>query len=774
LSIRLATFVSSWAGFVATWRRLIVVATLLLICLFAFTGPAVPYDNTRERFFLLDDPALEDYQQLLELFGDQEYITVAVEQSKPDGDIFEPEALRVIEKITSFLDSHRFVSQVSSILSFQHIRSADDTLSTQLLIDDVMGLIESGDTARLEEIRAIVRSEDLAAGALVSEDLRHTRISARVEYRSDTAEHKVILSRELTDFIEQVYLGEDGLAIHLSGIPLINERIETINRQDLAVLLPVMGMLMLLMLYLSFRDPVAVVVPGLVIGGGVLAVNELQSYLGFPHSIVDQILLPTMVIIGVGMTVHVLVHFHLSQYENRDRLSAAAESIRRLWRPAIITATTTSAGFLALSVIRIAPIKEFAFLGAAGPLILFLLTMSTLPALLSYAPPARGRAVDVISAGFMTRLTNSLPGFTFRHRNKILLCGFMSLLFAIFALPQIQIDTNFLNQLKPDNPVRQDIEYLDRVFRGAGAVEIVLDSGEREGIKDPEFLEKVESLQNWFIGRSTTGKVVSLVDYLKQINQALHNDDPAYYRIPDTRDQVAQFLLLYTTSANTDEIDSIKDFDNRFLRLSVPVVSMTASESREEFQAVTSHLQNNYSELNPLISGGLTLAVTRDFYATEGMIRSFGTALLVISALFLLFFRSIKYGVMAIAASVLPILLAGGIAGLLGVNLNLNTMLIAAMTMGIAVDDSVHVINRYVAAKSSSSSTQEAIAKAMRDSGRAVIFSSIILAAGFSVFYLASFTTVIHVGMIASLIMLLALIGDLLLLPAILYLVDGE
>ena len=774
MTVWIAAFIRTWADFVTSWRRLIIVCSVTLVCLFVFTGQPVPYDNTRERFFLLDDPTLEDFDQLIALFGDQEYLIVGVEQSAPESDIFNPETLNVISTITDFFDSHRFVSQVSSILSYQYTRAAGDNLTTEYLIDDAETLADTDDPVRWQELRSIVSSENLAIGTLVSQDLRHAKISARVEYRGDTADHKVILVQELFQFLEQADLESDRIELHLSGTPLVNERIETIIRQDLRILLPAMGILMLLMLYLNFRDPVAVIVPGLVIASGVLAVNEVQSYLGFPHSVIDQILLPTMVIIGVGMTVHVLVHFHFCLLDKQDSLSAARKSILRLWKPSIITAATTSAGFLALSVIRIAPIKEFAFLGTAGPLVLFLFSLTMLPALLSFAPPTAGRTLDVISSGLMTRITDSLPDFTLRHRNKILFFGLLSLLFAAYAIPKIQFDTNYLNQLKPDNPVRQDIQYLDRVFRGMDALEIVVDSGAVDGTKNPAFLQQVDAIQEWLMSLDSTGKVISLVDYLKQLNQALNSDDRDYYRIPDTREQVAQFLLIYRTSSNADNLSDIVDFDNRFLRLTVPIVSMTASESREVFQQIETHLQTRHAELNPILSGGLTLSTARDIYATEGMIRSFGTAVLVISILFLLFFRSFKYGAMAIVASVLPILLAGGLAGLLGVYLNLNTMLIAAMTMGIAVDDSVHVINRYQAAKSSGATTQQAIAKTMRESGRAVIFSSIILAAGFSVFYLASFTTVIHVGMFASIIMVLALLGDLILLPAVLYLVDGD
>jgi len=164
----------------------------------------------------------------------------------------------------------------------------------------------------------------------------------------------------------------------------------------------------------------------------------------------------------------------------------------------------------------------------------------------------------------------------------------------------------------------------------------------------------------------------------------------------------------------------------------------------------------------------------QDKYTGEGMFRSFGIALLVVSLFFIILFRSIKYGLLSIIPSVLPILIAGGVVGLLGISLDLGSMIVGAMTIGIAVDDAIHVMNRYLAAKEAGHNTHDSIHKAMTESGRAVVYSSIILVLGFSVLTFASFIPIMYVGIFGAMIMLLAVLGDLIFLPAILYLVDGE
>lgn len=767
----MTALIELWAKFVVTRRVFVITLTLLLVPLMLLTGRAIPFDNTTERYFVEGDPTLVDFEYLIDLFGDYEYLIVGVESVIPDEDIFQIDTLSAITALTDFFDSHRHVTQVRSLSNYQYTRADGDNLSTEYLIDDIDTL--ASDSTGLSRLRRIVADEELALGTLITEDFKHSRITARVEYRNDTAEHKVELAQEFYQFMLDENLGSENYVLHFSGYPLLSERFETLAQEDMTVLMPIMALLMMVMLFISFRSIVAVVMPGIVIGVGILSLNEIQSYHGAPHTTVDQALLPTMIIIGIGITVHVLLQFYKFLGQHNDGKIAAEQTIIHLWKPALFTSVTTSAGFGALSIIRIVPIKEFAILGVAGPMLLFLFALTLLPALLSYFSHLPDKTRTVLSTGLVTQLTDKIPDFTLRHRNIIIAGGCAFLLFAIYALPKIQIDTNYITFFKEDSITRQDIIYMDDTFKGVMTLDVILDSGSVDGIKDPAFLSKVEEFQNWLEAREPIGPVNTLVDYLKQINQALNGDDPNFYRLPDSSEMTAQFLLLYDSSGANEDLSDIKDFDDRFVRIIAPIVNMQASDTQEELQTIKTYLENNYGELNPLLTGGMALKTAQDVYAATGMIRSFGIAMLVIIFFFICLFGSLKYGLLSIIPSILPIVLTGAITGIAGIYLDLGTMLVGAMTMGIAVDDSIHVMNRYLSAKSTGSSTKEAIAVAMNESGRSVVFSSIVLVLGFSVLGLASFTTIAYVGLFGSLIMFLALLGDLLLLPAILYWVDG-
>ena len=765
------TLIQAWADFVIKRRAGVLIVSTLLLAVALLTGPAIPFDNSTERYFVAGDPTLADYDRLLELFGDNEYLIVGFEASSSAEDIFSPETLRDLAKVTEFLEFHSSITQVRSLSNYQYIQADGDTLSTDLLIDDITALAD--DQAAIARTKEILNEENLAIGVLISEDFRHTRIAARVEYREGASPHKIELVQELYRFVEEESIASNEYILHLSGYPLVNERYETVSAEDLDVLIPIMVILMLVMLFLSFRSLIGTLTPWVVIAGGIMVVNEFQSYLQLPHSTVDSALLPSLIIIGIGSAVHVLVEYLRHRHLGLAGPEAAHAAIIHIWRPALYTSVTTSAGFYALSVTKILPIRDFALLGAIGPIALFFFALTVMPALLSYVKKLPEQTHDSFDADYISKITQCVPEFTRKHRNIILACSGLILVYSVIYIPTIQVDTNYVTLFKESSKTRQDIHYFDEVFKGTMTLDIILDSGAMDGVKDPEFLAKTEAIENWLESREPLGKINSLSDYLKEISQALNSDDPAFYKLPDSSQMAAQFLLLYDSAGPNEDLSDIKDFEDRHVRLNIPLVNMVASETKAELDAITEYLTSNYSELNPLLTGTMVMFTAQDIYTSQGMFSSFLVALGVISGFFILLFKSFKYGMLCMIPSVLPILLTASFASMLGIYLDLSMLIVGAMTMGIAVDDSIHVMTRYLMSREAGATTQNSIARAMRESGKGVVFSSLVLVFGFSVLCFASFTTIIYVGLFGSIIMFLALLGDLLLLPALLYLVDG-
>jgi len=769
----MTALIKAWANFTLANRIPIIAGAIAVLLVSLLTGKAIPFDNSTERYFVAGDPTLLEYDNLIELFGDNEYLIVGFEATAGEDDVFNEDTLRDLVRVSDFLEYHEYVTQLRSLSNFQYIHADEDDLRTDYLIDDVEDLISS--PAEIENVKNILNSETLALDTLITRDFRHTRVAARVEHNAETSETKVQLVQDLYRFVEEENLSSESYILHLSGYPLAQERFETVSAEDVAVLIPVMVLLMILILYFSFRSLWATIAPWLVIACGILLVQEIQGYIGIPHSTVDSgALAPTLIIIGIGITVHILLEFFHFMHAGHDGIESAHATIVNIWRPAFFTAITTAAGFYALSITKILPVREFALLGAIGSITLFLFSLSVLPATLSFMKKVPANTNRVLDSGAISKLTQKIPDFTLRNRNRILVGGLAALAFSVWNIPNIVIDSNYVTLFKESSQTRQDIEYFDDVYRGMMTLDIILDSGSEEGIKDPAFLIQLSEIEDWLQQREALGPINSLVDYLKEINQALNGDAEEFYRIPSSSEMTAQYLLLYESSGANEDLSDIKDFDNRHARLVVPVVNMEASEMQSELENIEAYLDDNYPQLQAIVTGTMALYTVQDTYISEGMALSFLIALAVITLFFITLFKSVKYGLLSIIPSVLPIVLAGSFAGWIGISLDQSAVIVFAMTMGIAVDDAIHVMSRYLLAKGEGASTKQSIARAMNESGRAVVFSSLVLVFGFSVLCFASFTTIIYVGLFGSIIMTLALAGDLIVLPAILYWIDGS
>ena len=769
----MAAFIRAWANFVVSQRLPIILLTASLVVLSIVTGGTIAFDNSTQRYFLPGDPAVQDYDSLYENFGDNEYLIVGIEAPADADDIFTAPILDSLSRLSDFLEFHPSVTQLRSLTNYQYIHGENDELRTDYLIDDIASLAD--DPSEIDRVKSILLEEGLAVGTLITDDWRHVRMAARIEYSPDTSAIKVAVTQDLYRFIEEENLESADYQLHLSGYPLINERFETLSADDTATLIPIMIVMMIAILFFCFRSLYATLFPWLVIAAGLLILLEIQYYIGIPHTTVDSAAIPsTMIIIGIGISVHVLLEFFHACVGGIDSREAAKKTIESLWLPAFFTAITTSAGFLALSVTRLLPLREFALLGAIGPLLLFFFSLTALPALLSYVKKLPDRTSTIVSGGYVASVTEAIPEFTATHRSKILALGALILLFSALALPTAKIDTNYITLFKENSSTRQDIHYFDDTFKGMMTLDIVLDSGDENGIYEPAFLQAAEEIEDWLNQRETLGSINSLVDYLKEINMALNNDDPAFYRLPETREMAAQFLLLYDSAGPNEDLSDIKDFENRLTRLVIPVVNMPASELQQELEIIREFMSGNYGNYQPVLTGTMALLTAQQTYTAEGMLQSFLVALSVITVFFIVLFRSVRYGLLSIIPSIVPIVLAASMAGFLGVFLDQSAVVVFAMTMGLAVDDAIHVMSRYLVYKKAGASTKTSLEHAMNESGRAVLFTSMVLVLGFSVLTFGTFTTVINVGLFGSAIMTLALLGDLIFLPAILYLVDGD
>jgi len=757
-----------WAKLVIRFRLHCIFLCVLMVGLSPLSFNGLYHDNSPESYFLPGDQKLDDFDRFVDLFGEPEYLVVAVSAKDHEKDVFSAGTLKVVDEITQYLDAQESVLKVSSLSKYEY------TYNDGMLHSDEV--IENIDAGALEynKVRTIMASERIAKGYILSEDFRHTQIMARTEYKPGDIAHHIALVQGLNTFLDKKNYQNDGYRISLSGTPVVNDQFQSVTTSDMTWINPVIVLVLISMLYLVFRTPVAIFSTLGVLGLSILFGISIQGIFGWPFTAVNSAFIPATIILAVCNTVHMLVDYFLCREKGLSPPEAAEKSTAELFFPILFTCVTTAIGFFALSYTELSPVKEFGYQASLVTLVVFFMVLVFLPSVLSFIPWTPSAKVN--ANGYLRRrfIVNIIPNLTYKYRVLIACFGCGCVLVGVFGAMFVSVDSATENYFKQSNQFRQDSYYFNEVFGGSRSLELVVDSGEAGGVNNSDVLREVAALQVYLERFDVTGTSMSVVDFYKQIHKMLRDGDEQFFVIPENRKLAAQLLLAYENTGAEEDLSNLVDWDGRFIRITIPVESMSDSETANLLYDINAYLDREYSELDIFLTGSVVMSNAQSQYANQGMLKSFCIALLFISVCLFGLFRSWKYSFIAVTASITPILLTASIVSALGISLDLGTMLVGAMTLGIAVDDSVHMLCRYLDAKRNGMSVDRSIVFAMDRSGRAIIFSSVILVLGFGVMLFGEFIPYIYVGAFSASIMGLALVSDLLFVPALLYIFDGK
>ena len=795
------SFISNWAEWVVNRRWIVIGCTVALLGLLFLPMKNLYFDSSFEMWFQKDDPTIQQLNDFRDIYGNSAFFLVGVEARSGDPDVFNEDTLALIAKLTQYLENHELVTKVSSLTKYQYLRSEDDTLYSYNLVEDAEsrfgiadesddwtstaeeGFDEEDDEAFAEEtedqmsitdMAEVMKLEKLVHQMLITKDLQHTIISARPVYKKDTLDHHVQLTRDVKNFIQQEKFADQGFVIHLAGGPPTDDEFQSASSQDRNTTIPLMFLLILAFLLLTFRSISGVFTPLIVIFGSVLAVVGFIGLMGWSINIINSVLPLVLMAIAIGDAVHIIVDFFHFRNEGLGPAEAAKETVKTLWVPCFNTTLTTAIGFLAIASSELVPIREYGIAAAIGVSVAFLFSVTTLPALLSFISRKPKHIQKLIEEGWVARFTASLMPFTYKYRKPISIVALLGALIGFGLSLQIEVDSNILHYFKANTKIRNDAFYFDNIYNGYSTLEFSFDSGSKGGIKDPEFLAKALNFQNYLENLPETGKAHSVLNLLRQLNKVLHNDDDSFYVLPETRELTAQYLLLYENTGPEEDLTDLKSFDEQKMRISIKFQNMSTSKIKELIDKIQKEMDRNYADINGIITGDSVLYTEMDIHILHGIVKSLSIAIGLIVVCFFLLLRSIRYGLFCLVPSLFPLLFVGGTMFMIDRAFDFSTMIVGAITIGITVDDTIHVMNRYLRALSEGNSQKTSIHLAMTESGRAVVFTSVILFCGFSMNVLSFFVPMIYFGIFTAIIIIVALLSVLVLLPAVLFVLDTK
>ena len=479
-----------------------------------------------------------------------------------------------------------------------------------------------------------------------------------------------------------------------------------------------------------------------------------------------------IMVLAVANSVHLLVTFMYGLQHKVPKQEALLESIRINLQPIFLTSATTMIGFLCLNFSESPPFNDLGNLVAAGVFVSFCLSLTFLPAMMSYLPVRMKAGEDIA----VERLA-SLSKFVIRYQNIILLVSAVVVFIAAYAATLNKPEEQFLKYFDESVEFRGDSDFANQSVGGLFQISFSLPAEGKGGISDPQYLEHLALFAQWLKEQPEIINTYVLSDTLRRLNKNMHGDDPAWYKLPESREMAAQYLLLYEMSLPYGlDLNNQVNIDKSATLLVVGVEEMSNVELLDFEQRVQQWMQDHLpASMQAKGSGSILIFAHLTDKNIKGMLSGSILALVLISMILVFALRSIKVGVLSLVPNLVPVIIGFGLWGLFYVEVNMALAAVVSMTLGIVVDDTVHFLSKYLRAKREKGySTEESITYAFTHVGKALTISTLILSAGFGVLMLSPFALNSDMATLTTWIIMIALVVDLLLLPILLLKLDKE
>jgi hypothetical protein len=467
------------------------------------------------------------------------------------------------------------------------------------------------------------------------------------------------------------------------------------------------------------------------------------------------------VTIGVCDSIYILSIYRKKCAIVDDRNEAIVQAMKKCGFPCMLTSFTTIMGFLALSTVPIIPVREAGLFCAFGTAMCFLMSVTLGIVLLSFgrSGPVKEKEKKTVTGDVYHRLMTKTADVIVRYRTIILVVSLLVTAGSLVAASTIVVENNFLDYMGDEFEVKRDIRYVDETMCGSSTLELVFDTGTKDGAKDPEVLKEIEKVQAFAEKEDTVLTTSSLVDVIKTVNKTLHNEDDAYYRIPGSREEVAQYLFLYESSGG-ERLERVVTFDYDKTRLVLRTQSLGTRDALRLYEDIQKFLEGNVRHATVVITGANALKVKVIDYIIQAQVTSVLLAFGMIAIVLIFVYGSIRIGLIAMIPNIFPIVFILGFMGVTGRNLGMMNAMISAVAIGIAVDDTIHFFSHYREVRRHSEDPVSALYTALEEVGRPMFFTTVALTVGFSVVMLSNMVNVAEFGVLISLAVFTSLVSD--------------
>lgn len=760
----------SYIEWVVRHRFAVIVATLLVTALAIFHARSIQIIIDPATMMPQSHPYVSASTQVENVFGSKHVVVIGIRPKQ--GDIYQPQVLAKVERLTAaFMQTPGVVKENLLSLSAKrakNIAGNEDGLQVKALMPAV-----PADAAQMAALRHAVNTNPVYLNAIVGKDARTTAVI--VEFADEPAGFRKIMDkvRPIVDRERDAQVD-----VYVGGLPNFLAQLETYSER-MGIFLPISIVILCLVLFEAFRTKQGLTLPLVTAALAVAWGVGVMGASGIPMDVFNATTPILILAVATGHAVQLLKRYYEEYYRLRAdgvltprdaNREAVVASLVKVGPVMIAAGTVASLGFFSLIVFEISTVRTFGIFTGLGILAALILEMTFIPALRSILKPPPDRARKAGKARIWGRLTGTIGAWVSGPR-RARVYAFMGVfvLLSLVGITRIVEDNSVKKFFAANQPFQQDDQMLNAALGGTNTLFVLVEGKRKDAIKDPKTLQAMADLQRFLETQPEVGKTISMADFVRRMNQAMHGDDPAFSTIPESAELVSQYLLLYSMSGDPGDFDSFVDYDYRQAKLTTFLkTDSTASVERliakvQEFAATRFG-----NDVQVRIGGSAPQDAALNQAMVEGKILNIVQIAAVVFVISSLIFRSLVAGALVLLPLLIAVLANFGLMGWSGIVLNIPTSLTSAMAVGIGADYAIYLIYRLREELAHNTDEGTAVRHVLSTAGEAILFVAVAVAAGYGVLLL-SFGFNIHawLAILIAAAMMVSALSALLLIPSL-------
>jgi len=753
-------------------NRLVLILLIVAITIFmGYNARKAELNYDFAKIVPKSDPDMIDFMNFKELFGeDGSILAIGIK----DSSVFTPTNFNRLKFLSDEIAGMPGITNVLSIPTLP--RMVKDTVNKKFAVEPIFTVMPE-DQKTLDSLLSIVMDQKLYSGQLINVDNGMILMLVSYDRNVLNSDKRIGLTEDIMGAGDS-FSKHTGIKLYYAGMPFIRSVIAGKVKDELEMFLVFSALITAFIMLLFFRSWMAVVFPMIIIAVIVTWVLGTLVLLDYKITLLTGLIPSVIVVIGIPNSIYLINKYHHEILQHGNKLMAIKTVTQKIGLVTLITNGTTAVGFGVLILTDITILREFGIVASINIMATFLVSIILMPSVFSYLPTPTEKQLKHLSFSPLGGVLNAFDWIVQKRRFVVFGVTGVVVVFAIIGVYKVHSVSFMVDDIPEESQVKQDLRFFEKNFSGMMPLEIVVDTHKKRGVTDLRNLKKIDEFEQFLAAQPDVSNPISIINFIKAARQAFFGGNPSRYALPRNNNE-KNFILGYLKEEgdNANLLRSFVDSTGQKIRISLKIKDIGSNKMDSLVNRVIRPKQEEIfgkTKLTASITGTTLLFIKGNSYLINNLKMSFVLAFFVISIIMGMLFANLRMIILSLIPNIIPLAITAGIMGYMGIALKPSTAIIFSIAFGISVDYAIHFLAKYRQELFANHfQVRVAISNSLHETGTSMIYTSIVLFAGFVIFTASDFGGTVALGFLTSITLFISMFTNLLVLPSLLLTFDS-